>query len=61
MLYIGSSDFIHLISEHLYPFANLSLFLTPTPGNHCSILRFYVSMTFLPFILSHFSKTHLYG
>ena len=41
MLYIRSSDFIHLIAESLYAFTNFSLFPHhPAPGNYYSAFCF---------------------
>ena len=35
MLYFMSSDLIHLIAEHLYPFTSFFLIPSPaTPGNY---------------------------
>ena len=54
MLYIRSSDFIHLIAESLHAFTNFSLFPHyPAPGSYYSALflgvwlfkKFYMSDT----------------
>lgn len=44
MFYIRSSELIHLIAESLYPFTNLPISppWLPAPGNHFSLLCFYV-------------------
>ena len=48
MLYIGSSEFIHLVTESLYPFTNHSQFHPlPTPGNCFSTVFLYEFAVFL--------------
>ena len=47
-LYFGSSEFIHLVTESLYPFTNHSQFHPPPiPGNCFSIVFLYEFEVFL--------------
>ena len=59
ILYIRSSELIHLTAESLCPFTNLSQFLVlPAPGNYLSTHCFYKFISFLK--ITHVSDTMKY-